>query len=145
MDGYFDCVAVVGGLHHIHPHVGEAIGEIHRVLKKGGYLCFVEPHSGSLPDILRRYWYRHDKLFMKNEASLDFDGLKMECASRFRVIREKYGGGIAYLLVLNSMVFRVPPKIKSFYAPALLALESFTDRLACKSLSCFAISQWQKI
>src|SRR5262245_4497675 len=38
-DDCFDCVAVVGGLHHLHPHVNGALHEIHRMLKPGGYLC----------------------------------------------------------------------------------------------------------
>src|ERR1041385_654305 len=37
-DNSFDCVAVVGGLHHIHPEMKAAVREIHRVLKPGGYL-----------------------------------------------------------------------------------------------------------
>ena len=41
----FDCVAVVGGLHHIHPNVKAAVREIHRVLKPGGHFCFMEPHK----------------------------------------------------------------------------------------------------
>jgi SAM-dependent methyltransferase len=29
----FDCVAIVGGLHHLHPDISKAVNEIHRVLK----------------------------------------------------------------------------------------------------------------
>jgi len=36
-----------GGLHHVQPHVGVAMREIHRLLRPGGALCFVEPHSGA--------------------------------------------------------------------------------------------------
>jgi ubiquinone/menaquinone biosynthesis C-methylase UbiE len=62
-DDSFDCVVIVGGLHHIHPHVSAALREINRVLKPGGFLCFMEPHSGSLPDVIRRVWYKHDRFF----------------------------------------------------------------------------------
>ena len=48
----FDCVAVVGGLHHIHPEMKAAVREIHRVLKPGGYFVFMEPHTGSFPDVV---------------------------------------------------------------------------------------------
>src|SRR5215510_12204341 len=41
-DRSFDCIAIVGGLHHIHPDVNTAITEIHRLLRPGGYLCFME-------------------------------------------------------------------------------------------------------
>ncbi len=70
-DNYFDCVAVVGGLHHIHPNVKRAVSEIHRVLKPGGHFCFMEPHSGSFPDLVRRVWYRFDRFFSDNEAAID--------------------------------------------------------------------------
>src|SRR5713101_3331304 len=51
----FDCVAVVGGLHHFHPHLSDALREIHRILKPGGRFCFAEPHQGSLPDRVRSF------------------------------------------------------------------------------------------
>jgi SAM-dependent methyltransferase len=71
-DDSFDCIAIVGGLHHLHPRLGEAVGEIHRILKPGGFFCFAEPYQGSLPDLVRSFWYKHDKLFAVNEASIDF-------------------------------------------------------------------------
>ena len=36
----FDCVVVVGGLHHVHPGTVDAVKEIHRILKPGGSFCF---------------------------------------------------------------------------------------------------------
>ena len=36
-DNSFDCISVVGGLHHIHPNVSAAVAEIHRLLKPGGH------------------------------------------------------------------------------------------------------------
>src|SRR5215470_15276894 len=105
-DNSFDCVAVVGGLHHIHPNVKAAVREIHRVLKPGGHFCFMEPHSGSLPDIVRRVWYKHDRLFAENEAAVDLRALKQEFKEKFYFQRVRYRGNIAFLLVLNSLIFR---------------------------------------
>src|SRR5947209_4508041 len=65
-DASFDCVTIIGGLHHLHPHLDEAMDELHRILKPGGYLCFSEPHIGSVPDLVRRLWYRVDPLFGSN-------------------------------------------------------------------------------
>ena len=45
-DESFDCVVVVMGLHHLHPHLGEALREIHRLLRKGGVFCFAAPCAG---------------------------------------------------------------------------------------------------
>jgi SAM-dependent methyltransferase len=143
-DNHFDCVAVIGGLHHLHPHLGEAVHEIHRTLKPGGYLCFAEPHKQSLPDLVRSYWYKHDRLFAHNEASIDLEALKKAFSNHFNFRTDSYRGNIAYLLVLNSMVFRVPAVLKRLYSPALLDIESLIERIQGRLTSCFVVSQWQK-
>ena len=140
----FDCAVIVGGLHHLHPKVNEAMDEIHRILKKGGYLCFHEPHSGSLPDKFRSMWYKRDKYFEENEESVDFEKLKRENAGKFNFVSEKYGGSIAYLLVLQSLIFRIPIPVKNVISPALIFMESLLDRFLGKSMSCFVMAQWQK-
>ncbi len=140
----FDGVVIVGGLHHMHPHLNEAISEIHRILKPGGHLCFVEPHKGSVPDLIRQQWYKHDPLFASNEEAIDVAAMKREFAAQFVFSQEKYIGNVAYLLVLNSMVFRIPLKLKPRYTPALLQMESLISPLQGKLLSCFVICQWQK-
>lgn len=143
-DNAFDCVAVVGGLHHIHPHVKRAMREIHRVLRPGGYFCFMEPHSGSLPDIVRRVWYRFDRFFSDNEAAIDIAALQRDFNSHFELKQAKYLGNVAFLLVLNSLIFRIPPGSKRFFAPALMKLEPVVNKLQTKLTSCFVVTQWQK-
>jgi SAM-dependent methyltransferase len=140
----FDCVAVVGGLHHVHPYLPETLREFHRVLKPGGYLCFAEPHRGSLPDIARQFWYQHDDLFSENEESIDMVALKREFASQFAFNKEIYLGNLGYLFVLNSMVFRIPVSWKPVFTPALLKAESLFNRIQGKRLSCYVVAQWQK-
>jgi SAM-dependent methyltransferase len=141
----FDCVTIVGGLHHMHPHLGEAVSEIHRILKAGGSFCFAEPYQGSLPDLVRSYWYKHDNLFAANEASIDMKSLKNDFATAFSFDSERYLGNVAYLLVLNSMVFRIPVRLKPLYTPIVMAGESLINRLTGKWSSCFVVCQWQKI
>jgi len=140
----FDCVAVIGGLHHLHPNLEEALREIYRILKPGGYLCFAEPHKRSLPDLVRSYWYKHDRLFAHNEASIDLQGLKKDFSKHFSFTTESYRGNIAYMLVLNSMVFRMPLALKRLYSPALLKIESLVGNFQGRFLSCFVASKWQK-
>lgn len=140
----FDCVAIVGGLHHIHPNVSRAITEIHRVLKRGGYFCLMEPHRGSFPDLVRRIWYRHDRYFSENEAAIDIRHLEKAFADRFIFKRTHYLGNVAFLLVLNSLIFRIPLRVKRYYAPVLFPVEALVMRLQTQLTSCFAISQWQK-
>jgi SAM-dependent methyltransferase len=140
----FDAVAIVGGLHHLHPNINAAIDEIHRILKPGGYLCFAEPHKGSFPDLIRRWWYKRDPLFADNEEAIDLSEMKRKFASRFIFNREQYLGNAAYLLVLNSMVFRIPLKMKPFYTRPLLLLESIISPFQGRLLSCFVVCQWRK-
>lgn len=140
----FDCVAVSGGLHHVQPDVQAAIDELDRVLKPGGWLVFMEPHVGSVMDVLRRFWYRFDPLFETNEQAIDIERLERDNAGRFEFVRRRYGGSLAYLLVFNSMVFRVPHGLKALYSPPLMALEGLLDRLQTRSTSCMVIAQWRK-
>lgn len=143
-DEAFDCVAVVGGLHHLHPHMDDAIVEIHRVLKGGGHFCFMEPHTGSLPDVVRRVWYRNDALFESNEEAVDLGHIRSAHAKRFRFRRTNFVGNLAYLFVLNSMIFRVPHGLKKYYAPLLMKVEDALARMQNKSLSCIAVCQVEK-
>lgn len=140
----FDYIVVVGGLHHIHPYVKQAMLEIHRVLKPGGYLCFFEPHSGSFPDIIRRVWYRFDRFFEDNEASIDIPRLQRDFGDRFELKKAEYLGNIAFLLVLNSLIFRIPPGSKKYFSPALMKVEGLISKLQTKLTSCFVVAQWQK-
>lgn len=143
-DNAFDCVVIVGGLHHIHPNVKRAVAELHRVLKPGGHLCFMEPHSGSLPDLVRRVWYRFDHFFSDNEASIDVERLQREFQSDFQLKRVRHLGNIAFLLVLNSLIFRLPHRAKKLLAPFLMKVEPIINVLQTKLTSCFVVTQWQK-
>lgn len=143
-DESFDCIVVVMGLHHLHPHLPDALREIHRLLRKGGMFCFTEPHKESAFDRLRTLWYRHDSLFAENEESLDIEALKREGANLFEFKSEKHVGGLAYLLVLNSMIFRVPLWLKRIYSPAFMRMEKIFARLHSRTLSLAVICQWQK-
>jgi SAM-dependent methyltransferase len=145
-DATFDCVSVVGGLHHLHPDVQKAVDEIHRILQPGGRFCFFEPPSRTLPDLLRKVWYRCDKgNFEENEASIDARELLRQNRGRFRPRLERYGGNVAYLLVLQSMELRVPLGLKRLYAPPLMLLERALGPLQPRWLSCYVICQWEKI
>jgi len=143
-DESFDCVVVVMGLHHLHPHLGEAVQEIHRLLRKGGTFCFAEPHQGSAFSRLRALWYRHDSLFADNEESLDIAGLKREFANLFEFKLEQYVGSLAYLLVLNSMIFRVPLWLKRIYSPAAMGLERMLGGFHSPTISLAVLCQWEK-
>src|SRR5438309_2280494 len=65
-------------------------------------------------------------------------------AQSFDFVSTRYSGGPAYLLVFNSMVFRVPLSWKARYTRPLLWLERRLERIQGKRLSCFAMAQWRK-
>jgi SAM-dependent methyltransferase len=140
----YDVIVVVGGLHHLHPQVQRATDEIHRLLKPGGHFCFMEPHAGSLPDVIRRRWYKVDSMFEKNEESVDFEALYAANRDRFDLVRTRYLGNVAYLLVLNSLIFRVPLGLKKLYSPPLMAVERVLSPINSRLLSCFGVGQWRK-
>jgi len=140
----FDAAVVVGGLHHLQPNVEPGVDEIHRLLKPGGWFCFLEPHTGSLPDLFRRQWYKRDLRFARNEAAVDLESLKTRYADRFDFVKELYCGNLGFLLVYNSMIFAIPLRLKPQYTPMLLWLESMINRLQGKRLACIVICQWRK-
>ncbi len=143
-DGHFDHVFVVGGLHHVHPNVDRAVEEIHRILKPGGCLCFAEPHANSIVDLGRRLWYRFDPLFESNEAGVDVDHMEACHSDRFEILTKRYTGALAYLLVYNSLIFRVPLSWKRLYAPLALHLEALVEPLQRAKTSCMVLAQWRK-
>ena len=128
----FDVVTVIGGIHHTPPYEIEAIEEIHRILKPRGHFCFMEPHSESIAEVFRKTWYKYDPLFAKNEAAVSMKRLHSEFADRFDFKSEQFLGNVGYLLVLNSMVFRIPPVIKRAYSPVLIAGERLLNRVLGK-------------
>jgi hypothetical protein len=99
-----------------------------------------------LPDYARKLWYRYDSLFAENEDSIDLEALKTQFAAQFRFVKERYRGGLAYLLVFNSLIFRIPLWLKRVYSPPLLWLESALQWTnAGKRSSCFVICRWMKV
>lgn len=141
----FDCVVVEAGLHHLHPHLDRCLVELHRVLVPGGLLCFAEPHAGSLFDAVRRIWYRHDAFFAENEEAIDLAALERGQAGRFAFQGTRYLGNVAYLLVLQSLILRIPLAWKRFYARPLFAVEALLTPLQGPRTSCMVACQWRKL
>lgn len=143
-DNWFDVVLVFGGLHHVHPHVASAVREIRRILKPGGYFLLGEPHACSLVDRARQLWYKKDPLFMDNEASIDYSRLRKDFAKDFDVEYVGYFGNLAYYLVYNSLILRVPLSVKRRMAPMLLSLETFLTPWHTHFFSSYMIARWRK-
>lgn len=143
-DRYFDIVVIIGGLHHIHPYVEQAVQEVHRILKPQGLFLFSEPHAHSLIDWARKIWYRRDSLFDANEASIDFKRLSDIFTAQFTPLNVFYGGNVAYFLVYNSLIFRIPKSVKKLISYPLLFLEELLMTIQTRVFSSFAVAQWRK-
>lgn len=140
----FDAIVIEGGLHHLHPQLSDAIKEMYRLLKPGGFLFFIEPHASSLFDRLRRFWYKRDSLFEKNEAAIDLEDLKKDFKNKFIFKKEIYLGGLAYLFVFNSMIFRIPPRLKFIYSYFLMFFDRLLKPTMNKYNSFLVLCAWQK-
>ncbi len=143
-DSHFDAVVVMGGLHHVHPHLQKALEEIHRILKPGGYFCFAEPHAGSVPDIARKIWYKLDSRFERNEASVKLSGMERANGDRFEFVRRGYYGNLGYLLVFSERIFPIPHVVKRFFVQPLMAWDALFHRFAGRLFSCYTVCQWRK-
>lgn len=140
----FDVVVINGGLHHLHPNLDKAIEEIYRILKPNGLFFFLEPHSASFFDRLRKFWYKFDKLFEDNEAAINLDEMKQNFQNKFNFKKEIYVGGPAYILVFSSMVFRISPKIKFLYSDILIFIDQLIRPMVNKYNSFNVLVCWQK-
>lgn len=143
-DETFDCIVVCGGLHHLHPQLKDAVVELHRILKTGGHFCFMEPHTGSVFDFFRKIWYKFDSYFADNEASIDVEKLKKDFADKFDFKMTVYSGNIAFFLVCNSLIFRIPVGAKPYYSKPLMSIEEKLTKLQTKTTSSFVLGQWVK-
>lgn len=143
-DNSYDVIVVIGGFHHLPPHEEEGIAELHRILKPGGYLSFMEPHRESVLDRLRRLWYSRDDLFAENEEAIDTTHLHQVFADKFEFKKEIFAGNTGHLLVYNSMIFRVPLWFKGLYSPFAIFTERILNRILGKTFSCYVVAQWEK-
>lgn len=125
----FDFI-VTDSLHHLQPNVSAALEEMLRVLKPGGHILAYEPNARSFMDVFRRLWYRTDpRYFEENEQSIDIDRVAAQMEGRLELVRALYGGRLAYLLVQEAMVLRVPPRLIPLYAPLLMRIEFTLDQV----------------
>ena len=86
-----------------------------------------------------------DHMFADYVLAVDLDDLERYTTGRFRVRMRRYVGTVAYLLVLNSMILRVPRVLKGVVARPLMAAEALLSPLNGRRTSCFALCHWEKV
>jgi SAM-dependent methyltransferase len=120
----FDAAIVIGGLHHCVANLGQALRNIASLLKPGGIFMMMEPNRGYFLETARNFWYRHDRLFdAKNEHALAHDEILALASDAFALKDVKYFGGPAFFGVYNSLVLRIPMKMKPIISPPLMIAE----------------------
>ena len=141
----FDLV-VTESLHHHPPYIFQGIQEMHRILKPGGIFLVWEPVSGSILDAARKLWYKLDrKYFQDNERSVDLIAISEAHKNQFKLLDCRYGGNLGFLLVQESMIFRIPTSLVSLYAPTFLMLEKWIQKIQTRLTACWVLGLLKKI
>jgi SAM-dependent methyltransferase len=142
----FDCAFVIGGLHHCVRNLGQALANAAGLLRPGGRLLMVEPNSDYLLEGLRRRWYRADRQYFDaaTEHALAHDEIARLAAPSFVPERVEFLGGPGYFLVLNSLLFRIPSRLKAGIAPPLLAVDSLYNRLPGRAPFPYFVASWRR-
>ena len=113
-DNTFDAVYICGGLHHVLPLLRETISEIYRILKPGGYFYFIEPNKDTWVNQLRKIWYKMDNKFTEDEEAISYQNtLKPHLSIGFEEKSLNFGGNIAYIIIGQSLVLRIPQHYKN--------------------------------
>lgn len=141
----FDAAIIIGGLHHCSYNLYSTFMTISKLLKPGGCLLMCEPNSKFLLESVRRAWYRNDSYFEPStEQALDHNTI-LSIGNSWFVERDcQYLGGPAYFLVLNSLILRVPLKIKKNVAPILMWFEAIYNKLPGMAPYPFFVARWHR-
>lgn len=141
----YDLIFVIGGLHHCIADIESTIENIHRSLTENGLLIMVEPNRSFILQFLRDVWYKLDKYFDNStEGAINHHLLHATFSDKFSKEKLGFNGGIAYFLILNSMIFRLPYFLKKILFVPLFFFEKIYDYLPCRLLHPFFIAQWIK-
>lgn len=141
----YDCAMIIGGLHHCIVDLDMTLKNINSLLKPGGLLLMVEPNKRYFLEPFRKLWYKFDKYFEENtEEALDHDFLLRKYSKIFEGEKVFFLGGPAYFLIYNSLLFRVPVKIKKITSTPLILIEKLYNMLSVKSLFPYFVARWAK-
>ena len=108
-------------------------------------LVAFEPNSRYALNAFRKIWYRADRYFdQENEAALDAVAITKIVADKFELQDVTYGGGPAFFLVYNSLIFRVPHWMKRVYARPLIQIERIWNGLPTPYPHGYFVARWKK-
>ncbi len=128
-DNSFDAVFCRSLLHHL-PQPEKAISEIHRVLRSGGEVVFVDTNKSVLSTLPRKIANRGEH-FSDDHKNLTRKTIEALLRSLFSIEKVSYFGYIAYpLLGFPDIVnlFKIFP-FKKFMAGALMSIDNVISHL----------------
>lgn len=141
----FDGAIVIGGLHHCVSDLPQAIRNIAQMVRPGSLVLMMEPNADYVLEYARTTWYERDQYFdAKTEAALSHAALAATAAPWFETESLRYMGGPAYFAILNSLVLRVPLRIKPFLEPLLYPMEAATNLVGIRMLSPVFLARWRR-
>jgi SAM-dependent methyltransferase len=141
-----DVAFVIGGLHHCTNDLVATLENIGRIIRSDGLLIMAEPNAHFFLNAVRNVWYRRDRLFREEEEEpLDHRELLRLANGRFEATSVKYAGGLAYFLILNSLVMRIPVKVKGLLAPVLFATEDVYNCIPGRAPFPMFMARWRGI
>ena len=142
---FYDFAIIIGGLHHCIADLPTTLKNIHSMLKLNGWLIMAEPNKKFFLQGLRNIWYKVDKRYFdpSTEAALDHDELVKLSDDIFSVHDIQFIGGPGFILIYNSMAFRMPKKLKHVIAPPLFSIDSLYNRLSSSYWFPFFLARWQ--
>lgn len=140
-----DVAMIFGGLHHCVGDLPNTFRAIAAMVRPGGTLLMFEPNRNYILEGARRLWYKWDRYFDDDtEEALDHDRIARLAEPHFQPEWVGYMGGPAYFLIYNSLLFRLPLKIKQVTAPTLFAIESLYNRLPGRAAHAYFLARWRR-
>jgi len=141
----FDAAIIMGGLHHCVADLETTLANVARMLKPGAPFLLFEPNREYFLQFARDLWYRVDGYFdAGTEDGLAHGDLLRRAGGAFDVDRVRYFGGPAFFLIYNSLIFRMPHRLKQAVSPPLMALEAGFNRLPGKRLFSSFTARWRR-
>lgn len=144
-DNTFDKIFITGGLHHLPPNLEKGLQEMVRILKPGGSIYAMEPLAESVWDLARRMWYRRDHYFEDNEQAVSLAEIISLSRGKLKIKKIRYLGGPGYIVILNSLILRIPKSVKKLLTPALMLLEVAYNALLPRWLKLYSIFELQNV
>jgi SAM-dependent methyltransferase len=143
--GTFDGAIVIGGLHHCVSDLPQTLRNIAGMIRPGGTLIMMEPSADYALNVVRDKWYSVDSYFdAPTEEALSHDKLLQQASPYFESDGVRYFGGLAYFLIFNSLITRVPLGLKPYLWPITRPVETAFSRLPWKgAYPCF-LARWKR-